>query len=218
MPIGWAILGAGALNAYTSYQAGQDVASATESAADIQAKAAEEALAFQKQVYGDIQPYLMESLSGYQNLLNKPEAYKETPGYLFRLQEGLKAAGIPEGGRNLSGPQVRRAIQYGQDYATSEYQNALARIAGLGNIAQGVYGAGQQYATNAGNIIMQNANNQATATQNAANARAAGYLGVGNAITSGVQNYALYNMYQNTPPASAGPQFYGDAYMPGRAY
>lgn len=199
MPLGAAILGGAALTAYASWRGAKETSKAATQAADIQAKAAEDALAWQKEVYGNIKPYLMSSLSGYQDLLQNPESITQTPGYLFRLNQGLKSIGIPEGSqpKDLSGAQIRGAIQYSQDYATSEYQNALARIAGLGSLAQGVYGAGQSYATAAGNTAMQGAQATAGGITGAAAARSAGWLGVGSAANQGINQYMLYNMYRN---------------------
>jgi len=204
-------LGGGALiGAAGSYFAGQEVAGAQEQAAQLQYQASQEALDWQKKIYGNIEPYLTKSLTGYQALLQNPEEYKKTPGYMFRLEEGLKAAGIPAGGKFLSGNQIRAATVFGQNYATNEYQNALARIAGLGELAQGVYGVGQGAATNIGNILTQGAQSQAAGVTGAANARASSILGVTNAAGQALQNYQLYNMYNqmNRPPAyqaSIGP-------------
>ena len=184
MPYGW-VAGAVALSAVASYKSGQDIAEATEKGSRTQAEAADKALAFQKEQYADIKPYMQESLKGYQELLTKPESYKETPGYMFRLQEGLKAIGIPEGGRYLSGTQIKAATRYGQDYATGEYNNALARIAGLGDLAQGVGATGQQYASNVGNILMQQGQYKAQGIIGGAQARASGVMGAANALTTG---------------------------------
>lgn len=182
MPVAVAIGVAGVATAYSSYQAGKKVAGATEQAARTEAEAAERALEFSKEQYADIKPYLMRSMEGYQELLEDPEAYKETPGYMFRLQEGLKALGIPEGARNISGAQMKSAIRYGQDYATAEYQNALGRIAGLGQLAQGVGGVSGQYAARAGGYITQAGRARAQGITGAASARASGLMGVGSAI------------------------------------
>ena len=184
MPYGW-VAGAVALSAVASYKSGQDIADATEKGSRTQAEAADKALAFQKEQYADIKPYLQESLSGYQDLLDKPESYKETPGYMFRLQEGLKAIGIPEGGKYLTGTQLKAATRYGQDYATGEYDNALARIAGLGNLAQGVGQVGERYASNVGNILQQKGEYQAQGIIGGAQARASGVMGAANALTTG---------------------------------
>jgi len=178
--------------AYSSYRAGNTAAEGATRAADIQAQAAERALAFQKEQYADIKPFMQASLTGYQDLLNKPETYQKTPGYLFRLQEGLKAIGIPEGGRGLSGSQVKAATRYAEDYATNDYTNALRRMAGLGELAQGVGGVSSQYASNVGNILQNQGNALAGGAAGAANARASGIMGIGNIFTTGAGIAAGY--------------------------
>ena len=69
----------------------------------------------------------------YENLLQNPQEIYNTPGYQFRLNEGLtnlqrqKAAG----GMLRSGATLADITRYAQDYATSEYDKALAREAPL---------------------------------------------------------------------------------------
>lgn len=184
-------------SAYVSYRSAKETAKAASQAGETQAAAAEKALQFQKEQYADIKPYLMQSLQGYQGLLEQPESFKQTPGYLFRLQEGLKSIGIPEGSKNLSGPQLQAAIKYSQDYATGEYSNALRRIAGLGELAQGVSSVGSQYANQMGNILQNQAGYRAQATQNVAAARASGYAGMANAIGQG---FGMYQQRQLQSP------------------
>lgn len=214
---GWvagAIVVSAAVGAYSSHQASKKAAAAAEaqgraemSAAELEYEASQQALQFQKDVYADIKPYVQESLTGYQELLQRPESIKTTPGYMFRLQEGLKSIGIPEGGRQLSGAQIRKAITFSQEYATSEYQNALARIAGLGSLAQGAYSVGSQYAGAAGQAAMAGgaalAGGQRAYGQSAYNAgmaRAAGTLGVGRAIGQAAYGYGMYRGYQAQNP------------------
>lgn len=198
-----AIVVSAVVNYETSTSAADTIAKGQEKASRTQAEAADKALAFQKEQYADIQPYLMRSMEGYQELLDKPEAYKETPGYQFRLSEGLKAIGIPEGAKYLSGTQIKAATRYGQDYASNEYSNALARIAGLGNVAQGVGAISGQYASNVGNILQQQGQYRAQGITGAAQARASATIGQGRAITGaigqGVGAYQ-YNQYLNRLP------------------
>ena len=175
-------------------------------------------------MYGNIKPYLMQSLSSYQDLLKNPQSITKQPGYLFRLQQGLNSVGIATGDKNLTGAQIRRGIQYSQDYATNEYTNALARIAGLGALAQGTYQTGAQYATNTGNAIMQGAQGQAQGITGAASARAAGTIGVTSAINQGLSNYSFYNMMNqpgtgvgsnvSTSPITNPNYYYGGGYIP----
>jgi hypothetical protein len=177
-----------------SKKSAEKIADAQEQAALTQADAAKTELDFMKAQYADIRPYLMRSMEGYQELLDQPEAYKEAPGYQFRLQEGLKAIGIPEGARYLTGTQIKAATRYGQDYATGEYNNALARIAGLGQVAQGAGAIGSQYATNIGNIIQRQGEYRAQGITGAAEARASGAIGSSRAYAQGIEQ--LYGLYQ----------------------
>ena len=55
--------------------------------------------------------------------------YQQDPGYLFRLQEGLKALQGKAGARGglLSGATIRGGQKYAQDVASQEYGNAYQR-------------------------------------------------------------------------------------------
>lgn len=175
---------------------------------------------WQQQAYADIKPYLMESLSGYQELLETPEAYKKTPGYMLRLSEGLKAIGIPSGGRYLSGAQVKGATRYAEDYATADYQNALARIAGLGNLAQGVGSTSGQFGTSIANIYGQQGAALGQGAQAAAYARASGVLGATRAIGQGLGAYGASQQYNQPVQSYYGPGYsgYGGRQVAGDAY
>ncbi len=72
------------------------------------------------------------------------------PGYEFRVGEGQRALerGASARGGLLSGGFARKAIRYGQDYASNEYTNVynrIANIAGFGPVAAGASGAAAQY-------------------------------------------------------------------------
>lgn len=132
------------------------------------------------------------------------------PGYQFRLNEGLKALDRTAASRGglLSGGAVKAGQRYAQDYATGEYQNAFNRYWNernqMLNPLQSLLGqaqttanqlgnAGQNYATNAGNLMTQ-----------AANARASGYVGGANALAGAlggaVNSYNQYNAQQQQQP------------------
>jgi len=132
--------------------------------------------------------------------------FKQDPGYQFRLTEGLNALDKQAAARGglISGRALKAAGRYGQDYASNEYTNAFnryqternARLAPLQSLA----GVGQTTATNQANQGMTMASNVGDAYQNAANARASGYVGqanaIGGAIGQGVnylQNQQLMN-------------------------
>jgi hypothetical protein len=149
--------------------------------------------------------------------------YTADPGYAFRLAEGRKALASTARARGglVSGQTLKGMQDYAQESASQEFQNAYNRAftgygtdvarenqlynrqAGLAGIGQTsanlVNQAGQNYATNAGNLM----------TSGAA-AQAAGRVGAANAITGGVgtylnysQNNALLNALR-TPQANVG--------------
>ena len=141
--------------------------------------------------------------------------YQADPGYAFRLAEGQKALDRQAAARGglISGSALKAAQRYGQDMGSQEYGNAytraltgynanvarsdtgynrLAAMAGLGQTAGTQIGAaGQNYATNAGNLMGQ-----------AGQATAAGQLGVGNTfnnalgtMASGYQNQSNFDRF-----------------------
>lgn len=118
------------------------------------------------------------------------DVVKETPGYNFRRAEGQKAVERSAAAKSgiLSGAQLKATERYGQDFATSEFDNYLNRLAGLINTganaasgqASGILGSAGTQANlatnNMGNI--QNAlGNQASAQMQIGAAKASGYLG-----------------------------------------
>lgn len=58
------------------------------------------------------------------------DAYKQTPGYEFRLKEGLKALenSASAGAGSLGSQQLKALQKYGQDYASNEYDKYLQRL------------------------------------------------------------------------------------------
>jgi hypothetical protein len=69
-------------------------------------------------------------------------------------------------------------------------QNQYSRLSGLAGI-------GESAAAQTGTAGTSAAQGYSSATQNAGTATAAGTTGVGNALTSGVNNYLSYNTLQN---------------------
>jgi hypothetical protein len=102
--------------------------------------------------------------------------FQTEPGYQFRFEEGQRALdrGAAARGGLLSGGYGRKAIRYGQGFASNEYANVYNRIA---NIA----GLGQTSATTSGNAALYAGQGMGTAASNAANATAYGQIGAGNA-------------------------------------
>ena len=98
------------------------------------------------------------------------------PGYEFRLGEGMRVLerGAAARGGLLSGGFARKAMRYGQDYASQEYTNVYNRIS---NIA----GLGQVSANQSGNAALYGGAAMGTAAAQGAAATAYGQQGAGNA-------------------------------------
>lgn len=132
--------------------------------------------------------------------------YTADPGYAFRLSEGRKALAHQAAARGgaVSGQSLKAMQDYAQNSASNEFQNAYNRaftsygtdvarenqlynrqaaMAGVGQTSTNLINqAGQNYATNAGNLM----------TSGAA-AQAAGQVGAANAITGGLGTYLNYS-------------------------
>lgn len=140
------------------------------------------------------------SAEGYGSL-NKPITAADVtndPGYAFGLSEGIKArdnAAAARGGL-YSGAQLKAITQYGNDYATTKFDDAFnrdqqAKTAEYNQLA-GVAGTGQK----ASNTV--DAQGESMAVNNGANligagnARGANDLVAGNALTSGINQGAAW--------------------------
>lgn len=122
--------------------------------------------------------------------------FQQDPGYAFRMAEGQKAierSAAARGGLN-SGGALRALTQYGQGFASNEYQNAynrfnqdqqnrfgrLSQLAGFGQGANQLGAqAGQNYASQYGQNV-----------QGAANAAGAADIAKANAFSGAVGNIA----------------------------
>jgi hypothetical protein len=171
-------------------------ASASKSAANTQAGATDRATELQERMFNK-QLELQEPFrqSGI-NALNKIESGdimgSMDPSYSFRFQEGLKALDRQAAARSglISGGALKAAQRYGQDVASTEFGNAYNRLAsraGFGQTAStNMGGAASNFGTMAGNNMMAGAN-----------ARASGYMGGANALSSGLSQYMNYTQSQN---------------------
>jgi hypothetical protein len=136
------------------------------------------------------------------------------PSYGFVAQQGeaaISGQGSAQG--NLGSGNMGVALQnYGQNLASTQYQNALANwnhsqdtlynrlagVAGTGQTAATTLGnQGSQMATNVGNIAINQGNNQATATINSANAWINGISNVDKQVMGGLQAYNYQQGIQN---------------------
>lgn len=217
---------------------------AAEDAAKVQQKAAQSAQALQKQQFDQTQANLspwmttgqsaLGALSGLfglgpggngtPNTAAMMSALQNFPGYQFTQQQGLQSLDrvAASRGLTLSGAQLKDAQQFGQGLASSTFGQYLSGLQGLSSAGLGAAGSlgsfGQNYANNAGNMILS-----------AGQAQAAGIVGSANAWTSGLQgalgnSLFAYNAMQNmqSPVSLSGAQAadnpvsnpYGDVYNP----
>ena len=187
-----------------------DASNAATSAAETQSDAARYAADLQYKMWQEQQAQQKPWLEAGQTALNKlvplstnytpfgQTNWQQDPGYAFRLAEGQKALERSAAARGglLSGATGKNLLRYGQEMGSQEYQNAFNRyqteraaqlqplqsLAGVGQTAANTLGAaGQNYATNAGNLL----------TSGAA-AQAAGQVGAANALTGGLSTYLNY--------------------------
>lgn len=131
--------------------------------------------------------------------------FTKTPGYDFRLQQGqdsLEAGAAARGGL-YSGAAMRDLLKFGQDYGSNEYGNYLSRLGARAD-------TGMSAAQASGQASQQAAAGVSNALGNIGNARAAGAIGVGNALVGGIQNVAgIWNYQRNLAPGASSAPMYG---------
>jgi hypothetical protein len=194
---------------------------AAENAADTQARATQAAQDAQERMFNKQLELQEPWRKAGETALNKliplsdytkfgMEQYQADPGYAFRLSEGMKALDRTAAARGglLSGATLKGAQRYGQDLASQEYQNAfnryqIERNAQL-NPLQSLAGIGQT-ATNtltgaAGAFGAQTGQN----LQDIGTARASGYLGGANALSSALGQAGQMYQYGQRTNALAG--------------
>jgi hypothetical protein len=144
------------------------------------------------------------------------DQFQQDPGYAFRLSEGMKALDRTAAARGglLSGATLKGAEQYNQGLASQEYQNAFNRYqterAAQLNPLQSLAGIGQTSANTltgaAGTFGAQTGQN----LQDIGTARASGYLGGSNALSSAIGQAGQMYQYGQRTNALAG--MYGNTY------
>lgn len=165
-------------------------------AAKAQKQAADAAVAEQRRQYdqtrADYAPYRAAG-AGSLDLLSRaygiggqaPDmtAFTASPGYQFRLDEGLKAIDRGAAARGLlhSGGAVKAEQRFGEGLAANEFGDWWNRLAGVAGIGTGATAGTAAAGANAANNISQG-------LQAAGNARASSYANTGSAINSGINN------------------------------
>jgi hypothetical protein len=137
------------------------------------------------------------------------DQFQQDPGYNFRLSEGMKALDRTAAARGglLSGATLKGAQRYGQDLGSQEYMNAFNRYQTERNAQlnplQSLAGLGQTSTNALSGMAGQMGQNYATGYGNVGQARASGYLGGTNALTSALGtgiNYMQNQQYINRLP------------------
>jgi len=194
-----AIVSSAVIGAYSANKASQTQADAMGQSADVQMQMFRESQAAQE-------PWRQAGLGALNKLIPLTEykdfgmdQFKADPGYAFRLSEGQKALERSAAARGglLSGGTGKALTRFGQDMGSQEYTNAFnryqtersARLAPLQSLA----GLGQTTAQQIGQQGMQTGANVGDAIGSGAAARASGYVGVGNALNSGLGTYLNYS-------------------------
>jgi hypothetical protein len=135
--------------------------------------------------------------------------FQQDPGYGFRLSEGMKALDRTAAARGglLSGATLKGAQRYGQEMGSQEYMNAFNRYQTERNAQlnplQSLAGLGQTATNTLTGAAGQMGQNYATGYGNIGQARASGYVGGANALTSALGqglNYSQNQQYLNRLP------------------
>lgn len=130
--------------------------------------------------------------------------FQQDPGYQFRMNQGTEAIQNSAAARGglFSGNTGRALAEYGQNFASNEYQNAYNRYnndrSTNFNRFASLAGLGQTATRDVAQMGMNSAQNQANYGMQGANARAAGQMGQANAWVGGINGaanaYQQYNM------------------------
>lgn len=198
-----AVVGSSLIGANAANRAAGAQADASAYAADLQNQQYQQNVARQKPFYDvgvNALPELVQA-SKYQNF--GMDQFKADPGYAFRLSEGQQALDRSAAARGglISGGALKAATRYGQDMGSQEYTNAFNRYqaerqARLGPL-QAMTGMGQTTAQQIGSAGQTMASNVGNEITSGAAARASGYVGGANALTSGLGTYLNYSQGQN---------------------
>jgi hypothetical protein len=98
------------------------------------------------------------------------ESLRQTPGYQFRLEEGLR--GLQRSAGSVTGNTLRELVGYGQGMASQEFGNRYNRLMGLS-------GQGMGAATATGRFGAASAARQGQYLQQATDTKASAYMGAG---------------------------------------
>lgn len=130
------------------------------------------------------------------------EKFRASPGYAFRLKEGLRAIenSALASGMGQSGATLRGLTRYGQELGSEEFMNEFNRYLAEGNTKvnrlQSLTGMGQTAANTIGGAASRLGEQIGSNLIQGGVARASGYAGVANAANTGLSNYLAYQQNQ----------------------
>lgn len=208
------VAGSVVVSGYLGSEAAGDAADvqagAANRAADLQYKQYQENVARQKPFYDVGVNALPELVVASKYTPFSMDQFQQDPGYAFRIKEGQKRLDRSAAARGglISGAALKAATEYGQEMGSQEYMNAFNRYqterAARLNPLQSLAGMSQTTANTLGTAGQNMASNVGEAQQSAAAARASGYVGQANALTSGLGTYLNYSQGQNMMAALRG--------------
>jgi len=219
-----AILGSAVIGGAVSSRGASKAARAQTQAADQAAATQERMLERQLEETRPFRDLSLQQLNRLAELYGPGGMYIKTPtmddlltdpGFSFRMSEGEKMLARMQSARGqlLSGGAIKAGVRYGQEMASQEFQNAFNREmnqrAAVTNAMLGIGGYGPAIAGQNISAMGAAGSNLANIQLGAGQARASGYLGQANALSSalgqGAMGYGLYRGgYFDRPPAPTG--------------
>ncbi len=116
-------------------------------------------------------------------------SFFKSPGYQFRLDEGVRAIDRSASARGMlmSGGIQRELTRYGQGLASAEFNTYANRLSALAGIGQTANQSAGQFGSAAAGQVGQTSNALAGTIQAGGTAQAGGIIGSSNALTQGLQ-------------------------------
>lgn len=226
--MGGAILGAGAIGGAASLGSALIGSGAAKNAANVQATAAANSLALQKQMFDQTQknfePYLNTgkgatyTLGGLYGIgkdgsTGNPQDFSQftnSPDLKFAQDQGNLALDRANNakGLNLSGGALKDSMQFNQGLASQQfgnYYNRLLSLSQLGqNSASAAAGSASNFSGQMSNSIQGQGQAQASGIVGSANAISGGLSGVANSVNGAVNNSLLMNAINRSSYAQPG--------------
>ena len=208
-PVSGTIAASAAVGAYSSNKASKTQAQSAQQGIDAQERMFERQNELQE-------PFRQAGIGALNKLIPMSDytkfgmdQFQADPGYAFRLSEGMKALDRTAAARGglLSGSTLKGAQRYGQEMGSQEYMNAFNRYQTERNAQlnplQSLAGLGQTSTNALTGAAGQMGQNLAAGYGNIGQAKASGFVGGANALTSALGtglNYSQNQQYINRLP------------------